>query len=218
MPVLGRAGQPPSPRRSSPPGSGEGAARSTGGAGRAASWSSGSSPPGSGEGVPRGAAAPPSGSGEGRGWAGSGGRGCRAGVAPPPCLPVRDRKDGHAAMLTKEELLVPISLARSLRELRRMYYSAPVLEARPECRRTPLTFCGGEHQLPQNLRRSQRILRARGTELGCDAVQAMLVNLPCSIRSLTLDRCNLGLAGIVCIIQEMTNWRSCAWPRTQTRH
>ncbi|KAG2549975.1 hypothetical protein PVAP13_9KG245413 [Panicum virgatum] len=193
MPVLGRAGQPPSPRRSSPPGSGEGAARSTGGAGRAASWSSGSSPPGSGEGVPRGAAAPPSGSGEGRGWAGSGGRGCRAGVAPPPCLP--DRKDGHAAMLTKEELLVPISLARSLRELRRMYYSAPVLEARPEvcaialffllnhqssielkhsapvlevrpeCRRTPLTFCGGEHQLPQNLRRSQRILRARGTEL-----------------------------------------------------
>ncbi|KAG2549976.1 uncharacterized protein LOC120651421 isoform X2 [Panicum virgatum] len=202
MPVLGRAGQPPSPRRSSPPGSGEGAARSTGGAGRAASWSSGSSPPGSGEGVPRGAAAPPSGSGEGRGWAGSGGRGCRAGVAPPPCLP--DRKDGHAAMLTKEELLVPISLARSLRELRRMYYSAPVLEARPECRRTPLTFCGGEHQLPQNLRRSQRILRARGTELGCDAVQAMLVNLPCSIRSLTLDRCNLGLAGIVCIIQALS--------------
>ena len=31
----------------------------------------------------------PSGSGESRGWAGSGGRGCRAGVAPPPCLPVQ---------------------------------------------------------------------------------------------------------------------------------
>jgi len=39
---------------------------------------------------------------------------------------------------------------------------------------------------------------------GCDAVQAMLVNLPCSIRSLTLDRCNLGLAGIVCIIQALS--------------
>ncbi|KAG2558995.1 hypothetical protein PVAP13_8NG326668 [Panicum virgatum] len=32
----------------------------------------------------------PSGSGESRGWAGSGGRGCRAGVAPPPCLPVQE--------------------------------------------------------------------------------------------------------------------------------
>jgi len=39
---------------------------------------------------------------------------------------------------------------------------------------------------------------------GCDAVQAMLVNLPCSIRSLTLDRCNFGLAGIVCIIQALS--------------
>ncbi|PAN08597.1 hypothetical protein PAHAL_1G423100 [Panicum hallii] len=39
---------------------------------------------------------------------------------------------------------------------------------------------------------------------GCDAIQAMLVNPPCSIRSLTLDRCNLGLAGIVCIIQALS--------------
>ena len=42
------------------------------------------------------------------------------------------------------------------------------------------------------------------TMQGCDAVQAMLVNLPCSIRSLTLDRCNFGLAGIVCIIQALS--------------
>jgi len=86
MPVLGRAGQPRSHRgrrpnpppslwRSFPPGSGKGEACSTGGAGRAASWSGGSSPPGSGE---------------SRGWACSGGRGCRAGVAPPPCLPVQE--------------------------------------------------------------------------------------------------------------------------------
>ncbi|RLN08873.1 protein TONSOKU isoform X2 [Panicum miliaceum] len=39
---------------------------------------------------------------------------------------------------------------------------------------------------------------------GCDAIQAMLVNPLCSIRSLTLDRCNLGLAGIVCIIQALS--------------
>ncbi|CAL5019911.1 unnamed protein product [Urochloa decumbens] len=39
---------------------------------------------------------------------------------------------------------------------------------------------------------------------GCDAIQAMLVNPQCSIRSLTLDRCNLGLAGIVCIIQALS--------------
>ncbi|KAG2662074.1 hypothetical protein PVAP13_1KG494580 [Panicum virgatum] len=39
---------------------------------------------------------------------------------------------------------------------------------------------------------------------GCDAIHAMLVNPPCSIRSLTLDRCNLGLAGIVCIIQALS--------------
>ncbi|XP_062220506.1 protein TONSOKU-like [Phragmites australis] len=39
---------------------------------------------------------------------------------------------------------------------------------------------------------------------GCDAIRAMLVNPQCSIRSLTLDRCNLGLAGIVCIIQALS--------------
>ncbi|CAO2047258.1 unnamed protein product [Urochloa humidicola] len=39
---------------------------------------------------------------------------------------------------------------------------------------------------------------------GCDAIQAMLVNPQCSIISLTLDRCNLGLAGIVCIIQALS--------------
>ncbi|KAF8730187.1 hypothetical protein HU200_017160 [Digitaria exilis] len=39
---------------------------------------------------------------------------------------------------------------------------------------------------------------------GCDAIQAMLVNPQCSIRSLTLDRCNLGLAGILCIIQALS--------------
>jgi hypothetical protein len=42
------------------------------------------------------------------------------------------------------------------------------------------------------------------TMQGCDAIQAMLVNPQCSIRSLTLDRCNLGLAGIVCIIQALS--------------
>ncbi|XP_040376586.1 protein TONSOKU [Oryza brachyantha] len=34
----------------------------------------------------------------------------------------------------------------------------------------------------------------------CDAIVALLANSQCSLRSLTLDRCNLGLAGIVYII------------------
>ncbi|AQK56138.1 protein TONSOKU isoform X8 [Zea mays] len=38
---------------------------------------------------------------------------------------------------------------------------------------------------------------------GCDAVQRMLVNPQCSIRSLSLDKCNLGLAGIVRVIQSL---------------
>uniref|UniRef100_A0A0D9VLW1 Protein TONSOKU n=1 Tax=Leersia perrieri TaxID=77586 RepID=A0A0D9VLW1_9ORYZ len=42
-----------------------------------------------------------------------------------------------------------------------------------------------------------------GTSVGsaCDAIGALLSNPRCSLRSLTLDRCSLGLAGIVCIIQ-----------------
>ncbi|KAL6911597.1 hypothetical protein ACP4OV_000402 [Aristida adscensionis] len=39
---------------------------------------------------------------------------------------------------------------------------------------------------------------------GCGAIQAMLVNPQCSIRSLTLDKCKLGLAGIVFIIQALS--------------
>ncbi|KAF0931168.1 hypothetical protein E2562_002524 [Oryza meyeriana var. granulata] len=38
---------------------------------------------------------------------------------------------------------------------------------------------------------------------GCHAIGALLANSQCSLRSLTLDRCNLGLAGIVCIIQAL---------------
>ncbi|XP_039820212.1 myosin IC heavy chain-like [Panicum virgatum] len=141
MPVLGRAGQPrshrgrrpsppPSPWRSSPPGSGKGEARSTGSAGRAASWSGVSSPPGSGEGAARSTG----GAGRAASWSGgssppdparaAAGRAAGAAAAGPawhPHLSFRCRKDGHAAMLKKEELLVPISLAISLRELRRMY-------------------------------------------------------------------------------------------------
>uniref|UniRef100_A0A0E0K609 Protein TONSOKU n=1 Tax=Oryza punctata TaxID=4537 RepID=A0A0E0K609_ORYPU len=37
----------------------------------------------------------------------------------------------------------------------------------------------------------------------CDAIGALLSNPQCSLRSLTLDRCNLGLAGIVGIIQAL---------------
>ncbi|KAK3155468.1 hypothetical protein QOZ80_2BG0203640 [Eleusine coracana subsp. coracana] len=40
---------------------------------------------------------------------------------------------------------------------------------------------------------------------GCDAIHAMLVNPHCSIRSLTLDRCNLRLMGIVRIIQALSD-------------
>ncbi|TVU28893.1 hypothetical protein EJB05_20430 [Eragrostis curvula] len=40
---------------------------------------------------------------------------------------------------------------------------------------------------------------------GCDAIHAMLVNPHCSIRSLTLDRCNLGLNGIIRIIQALSD-------------
>ncbi|CAM0943633.1 unnamed protein product [Alopecurus aequalis] len=39
---------------------------------------------------------------------------------------------------------------------------------------------------------------------GCDAVGAMLANPQCSLRSLTLDRCNLGLGGITRIVQALT--------------
>ncbi|KAL5213496.1 hypothetical protein ABZP36_024343 [Zizania latifolia] len=39
---------------------------------------------------------------------------------------------------------------------------------------------------------------------GCDAIGAMLVNPQCSLRSLTLDRCNLGLVGIVRIIKALS--------------
>ena len=38
---------------------------------------------------------------------------------------------------------------------------------------------------------------------GCDAVGAILANPQCSLRSLTLDRCNLGLGGITRIIQAL---------------
>lgn len=38
---------------------------------------------------------------------------------------------------------------------------------------------------------------------GCDTVGAILANPQCSLRSLTLDRCNLGLAGITRIIQAL---------------
>lgn len=38
---------------------------------------------------------------------------------------------------------------------------------------------------------------------GCDAVGAMLANPQCSLRSLTLGRCNLGLGGITRIIQAL---------------
>jgi hypothetical protein len=37
----------------------------------------------------------------------------------------------------------------------------------------------------------------------CDAIRALLSNPQCSLRSLTLDRCNLGLAGTVGIIQAL---------------
>ncbi|GJM87258.1 hypothetical protein PR202_ga03195 [Eleusine coracana subsp. coracana] len=43
------------------------------------------------------------------------------------------------------------------------------------------------------------------TMQGCDAIHAMLVNPHCSIRSLTLDRCNLRLMGIVRIIQALSD-------------
>nr|BAD19291.1 putative BRUSHY1 [Oryza sativa Japonica Group]BAD19549.1 putative BRUSHY1 [Oryza sativa Japonica Group] len=39
--------------------------------------------------------------------------------------------------------------------------------------------------------------------LGCEAIGVLLSNPQCSLRSLTLDRCNLGLAGIVGIIQAL---------------
>ncbi|KQK02062.1 protein TONSOKU isoform X2 [Brachypodium distachyon] len=38
---------------------------------------------------------------------------------------------------------------------------------------------------------------------GCDAVGAVLANPQCSLRSLTLDRCNLGLGGITRVIQAL---------------
>ncbi|XP_071679038.1 protein TONSOKU isoform X2 [Lolium perenne] len=38
---------------------------------------------------------------------------------------------------------------------------------------------------------------------GCDTVGAILANPQCSLRSLTLDRCNIGLAGITRIIQAL---------------
>ncbi|BAF10240.2 Os02g0784100 [Oryza sativa Japonica Group] len=44
-----------------------------------------------------------------------------------------------------------------------------------------------------------------GTNIGsgCEAIGVLLSNPQCSLRSLTLDRCNLGLAGIVGIIQAL---------------
>ncbi|KAJ1298868.1 hypothetical protein BS78_01G486600 [Paspalum vaginatum] len=39
---------------------------------------------------------------------------------------------------------------------------------------------------------------------GCGALRGMLVDPRCSIRSLTLDKCNLGLAGIVLIIRSLS--------------
>ncbi|KAJ1281342.1 hypothetical protein BS78_04G298800 [Paspalum vaginatum] len=39
---------------------------------------------------------------------------------------------------------------------------------------------------------------------GCDALQGMLVDPQCSIRSLTLDKCNLGLAGIIRVIRSLS--------------
>ncbi|XP_039851653.1 homeobox protein engrailed-1-like isoform X2 [Panicum virgatum] len=68
-------------------------------------------------GLPRGAAAPPL-RGPARAAAGRAAGAVAAGPAWHPYLVFRCRKDGHAAMLKKEELLVPISLAISLRELR----------------------------------------------------------------------------------------------------
>ncbi|XP_039780154.1 uncharacterized protein LOC120647431 isoform X2 [Panicum virgatum] len=133
MPVLGRVGQPPSPQRSSPLGSG---------ARPGCLVEQRLLPSGIRQGGPLRDPA----------------RGClveRRLLPPDPARAAAAgpawhthlvfRKDGRAALLTKEELLVPISLTRSLRELRRMYYSAPVLEARPEentpyvlWRRTPV--------------------------------------------------------------------------------
>lgn len=47
-------------------------------------------------------------------------------------------------------------------------------------------------------------LTLRGcTMQGCDAVGAILANPQCSLRSLTLDRCNLGLGGLTRIIQAL---------------
>ncbi|KAL6635242.1 hypothetical protein ACP70R_027913 [Stipagrostis hirtigluma subsp. patula] len=84
--------------------------------------------------------------------------------------------------------------------------------ASPELLRLELSNCGltgpDFTQICANLSRISILdLNLGGNSIsleGCDAIQAMLVNPQCSIRSLTLDRCNLGLAGIVRIIQALS--------------